>query len=172
MLNSRCRALGQGRFNSAWNAVVDYQSDVTPPTYSSISTNTTLANNPCSFNCLVSDDTNVSTYIFSINNTGTWTNDTATAFSDFFNTTAAWANVTKTLNGTVGNVVSYLWYANDTSNNWSSSDLFNLTVTAHYRPTVQMSPETITCRVYLETFSAQINVTNALNLQAFNFNLL
>jgi hypothetical protein len=120
---------------------------------------------------LVSDDTNVSTYIFSTNNTGTWTNDTATAFSNFFNTTAAWANVTKTLNDTVGNVVSYVWYANDTSNNWSSSDQYNLILTAPYRPSLQMTPDNVTCRIYLETFSIQINVTNAIDTQAFNFTI-
>lgn len=103
-----------------------------PPTFSSISANTSTAGKPCSFSCLISDNVNVSTYIFSTNNTGTWTNDTATAFSNFYNTTAAWANVTKTLNDTIGNVVSYLWYANNTSNNWSISDQYDLVLTAPF----------------------------------------
>jgi hypothetical protein len=108
--------------------------DSVPPTFGSISTNTTIAEQSCSFNCLANDETNVSTYIFSTNDTGVWTNDTAVAFSSFLNETAAWANVTKTLNNTVGNVVSFIWYANDTSNNWSHSGQYNLTTTAiqHY----------------------------------------
>lgn len=156
---------------SEFYIIVDYESGVTPPTYSLISTNTTVAGALCSFNCLVSDDANVSTYTFSTNNTGTWTNDTATTFSNFFNTTAAWANVTKTLNDTVGNVVSYLWYANDTSDNWSSSDQYNPTLTTSYRPSLQITPDNVTCRKYLGTFTLQINVTNAVNTQAFNFTI-
>jgi|GEM_PF-2912107 len=101
----------------------------TPPTYSSISANTTIANQPCSFSCFWTDETGLAFtggYIFETNNTGTFTNDTWTAFS----TDPQWANATKTLNDTVGNVVSYLWYANDTGNRWNSTDQYNLTVTA------------------------------------------
>lgn len=146
-------------------------SDTTGPTFDPKNPSTTVAGASCTFPCLIDDNLNVSSYIFSTNNTGSWTNDTATAFSSFFNTTAAWANVTKTLNDTVGNVVSYLWYANDTSNNWGSSDQYNLTLTAPYRPNLQMTPDNTTCRKYLETFSVQINVTNAIDTQAFNFTI-
>jgi hypothetical protein len=114
--------------------------DTVAPTFGSIGTNTTLAGRLCTFSCLVNDDTNVSTYIFSTNNTGVWTNDTAIIFSSFFNDSAAWANVTKTLNDTVGNVVSYLWYGNDTSNNWSNSDQYNLTTSALQRYLTVASP--------------------------------
>lgn len=117
--------------------------DTTPPTFGNVNTSTTVAGTPCSFNCLISDDTNVSTYIFSTNNTGTWVNDTAASFSSFYNSTAAWANVTKTLDNTAGDVVSYMWYANDTSNNWGSSDQYNLTVTAPLTISI-VSPENTT----------------------------
>jgi hypothetical protein len=103
--------------------------DVTPPVFGSITANTTSVGALCSFDCLISDDVNVSTYTFSTNNTGAWENDTALVFSSFYTSTAAWANVTKTLNDTGGNVVGYLWYANDTSNNWSASEQHNLTLT-------------------------------------------
>lgn len=106
------------------------ETDMTPPAFSTITTNTTVAGNPCNFSCLISDDVNVSKYIFSTNNTGVWANDTAAGFSSFYGSKAAWANVTKTLNDIVGNVVSYMWYANDTSDNWSHSDQYNLTLTA------------------------------------------
>ena len=115
-------------------------SDMAPPTFSNVGTSTSLAGQSCGFDCLISDNVNISTFVFGTNNTGTWTNDTAIAFSNFFNTTAAWANVTKTLNGTVGDVVSYVWYANDTSNNWSSSDQYSLTASALQRYLTVTSP--------------------------------
>jgi hypothetical protein len=40
-----------------------------------------------------------------------------------------------------------------------------------YTPNLQMSPNNVTCREYLETFNVQINVTNAVNAQAFNFTI-
>ena len=146
-------------------------SDNTPPTYGSISTNTTIASASCNFNCLINDDTNVSSYIFSYNNTGTWINDTTLAFTSFYNSSAAWANVTKTLNDTVGNTVSYLWYANDTSNNWSSSDQYNLTLTAPYRPTLQLTPTTQTCRKYGETFTVNMTISDPVDVTSLEFEI-
>jgi hypothetical protein len=110
-------------------AYIGPEADNVPPVFSAITANTTAAGKPCRFDCLVTDDVNVSTYIFSTNNTSAWINDTAVVFSSFYGSKAAWANVTKTLSDTVGNVVSYLWYANDTSNNWGKSDQYNLTLT-------------------------------------------
>lgn len=111
-----------------------------PPTFANISTNTTITGQPCSFNCLINDNTNVSAYIFSTNNTGSWINDTAVVFSSFFNATAAWANVTKTLNDADGKVVSYIWHANDTSNNWSRSGQYNFTTSALQNYLTVISP--------------------------------
>jgi hypothetical protein len=68
----------------------------------------------------------LSTFIFSTNNTGHWQNDSVLSFSG----TASWANVTKTLNSTVGTVVGYEWFANDTSGNWATTGIQTLTTRA------------------------------------------
>jgi hypothetical protein len=139
-----------------------------PPTFGSVGTNTTQAGLTCTFSCLVNDIANVSSYIFSTNNTGTWINNTAVLFSSFFNGSAAWANVTQTLSNAVGNVVGYMWYANDTSNNWANSGQYVLTVTVP-TPTLQLSPSTQTCSVYGENFTTQLVVTNAYTVTDFKF---
>jgi len=95
--------------------------DTTPPTYSDIATNTTVAGQPCQFQTLWNDNVNVSGYIFGTNNTGAWVNDTWASFTVFYNSTAAWSNVTKTLNSTVGARVEWQIWANDTSNNWNNT---------------------------------------------------
>jgi len=95
--------------------------DITSPTYSNVGTNTTVVGQPCLFQTLWNDDVNVSGFIFGTNNTGTQTNETWVAFATFFNTTAAWSNVTKTLNATVSVRVEWTIYANDTANLWNST---------------------------------------------------
>jgi hypothetical protein len=104
------------------------------PTYASISANTTNANWACLFSCLINDDTNVSVSIFSENITGPWTNTTVTLV--WINTTAAWANITKTNNATVGIVEGYMWYFNDTYNNWNSTTIQSLTTTFYAEITI------------------------------------
>lgn len=98
-----------------------------PPTYSSPSASSTAAGTNCVFSDFISSSVGLSFGIFSTNNTGHWQNDSAVAFSG---ATSAWLNSTKTLNATVGNVVSARWFANDTSNDWSASSFLNITVTS------------------------------------------
>jgi PGF-pre-PGF domain-containing protein len=96
------------------------------PAYSLFGVNTTLANSTAKFYSYWTDGTALHPtggYIFSTNNTGSWINDTWTAFS----TTPSWANLTKTLNETEGTVIGYRWYANDTSNNWNQTAIYSLT---------------------------------------------
>jgi hypothetical protein len=146
-------------------------SDISPPTFGSVYTNTTTTGQPCSFDCLVNDNTNVSSYIFSTNNTGSWVNDTVATFSSFYNSTAAWANVTKTLKDTKGDTVGYLWYANDTSNNWGDSDQYNLTLTAPYTLGLQLAPTAVTCRRYEETFTLNLTISNAVDTSSLKFEI-
>jgi hypothetical protein len=73
----------------------------------------------------------LSFYVFSTNNTGVWVNDTATAFTSNPQT----VSVTKTLSSTIGQVIGYRWYVNDTYNNWVDSGIQTLT-TAGYTITV------------------------------------
>lgn len=102
--------------------------DTTKPTYSNIAHNTTVASNLCLFSCYWTDDVGLSGFIFSTNNTGSWTNDT---WSDPWTgtPTTGWSNVTKTLNATVGLIIGYNFYCNDTSNNWNTTGIQSLTTT-------------------------------------------
>ena len=103
--------------------------EANPPTYSNVGTNTTGAGNPCEFSCEWTDDTYLAGYIFGTNNTGTWNNDTWTAWTP--PQTSAWSNVTKVLNSTVGVRVEYCWWANDTSDNWNNTGTLYL-ITGFY----------------------------------------
>lgn len=97
--------------------------DLTPPTYSDVTTSSRTESSSSTFSVLWTDDTNVSGYILETNNTGTFVNDTWRSFSTSVNPTSAYAAVTKTLNGTVGDVVTWRFWCNDTSNNWNSTSL-------------------------------------------------
>ena len=116
-------------------AVVGYQlmgsPDSSPPTYSNISASGTRANSSCTFSVLWTDNANVSGYVFGTSNTGTFMNDTWTPFSNFVNSTFAYANVTKILNSTIGSVVRWRFWCNDTSNNWNRISLQSLLVSSN-----------------------------------------
>jgi peptidylprolyl isomerase len=99
-----------------------------PPEYSTVSSSSTNAGSSCTFSVLWMDDAKVSGYIFETNNTGAFVNDTWTPFSDFVTQTSAYANVTKPLNSTIGTVVSWRFWANDTNGNWTGIPLQNLFV--------------------------------------------
>ena len=91
-----------------------------PPKYSDISiTPTSNANSSCIFSVEWTSDTNVSGYIFGSNNTGIFANDTWKPFYDFVNQTTGYSSVMKTLNGIVGNTVSWAFWCNDTQNRWT-----------------------------------------------------
>ncbi|MEK6833000.1 MAG: hypothetical protein AABY32_03040, partial [Nanoarchaeota archaeon] len=72
-------------------------------------------------------------YIFSTNNTGNWINDSVVNFT----TTPSLANVTKTLNSTIGTLVGYMWYFTDNNQNTNSTPVYTLT-------TREITPPTIT----------------------------
>jgi hypothetical protein len=101
-------------------------SDTTPPTYSSISTNTTLRGALCGFGIIWTDETGLSGYIFGGNWSGAWVNDTWAAFS----TNPQTINKTQTLSNGNDND-TYEWWANDTSNNWNNTGVLGLTVTPY-----------------------------------------
>jgi len=99
--------------------------DGTSPSYSNVSTSTTVAGAVCQFSCKWTDDSGLSGYIFGCNNTGTWINETWTSLSG----TEAWANVTKTLDSTVGDTIQYRWWCNNTDDSWTFTPLYSLTTT-------------------------------------------
>ncbi len=96
------------------------------PTYSNNQTNTTIGGQSILFSLLI-DDNNVlhpnGQYIFGTNNSGTWVNDSAINFTG----TPQWANITKTLNNTVGLTIGYRWYINDDTKNINNTEIFTLT---------------------------------------------
>lgn len=104
--------------------------DSTPPTYSNNSTNSTLANTSILHSLQWADDTALSGYIFSFDNgSGTLNNDSWVAMSG----TGNWSNVSKLVNSSVGAVIQWCVYANDTTNNWNGSSCtmpFNYTTTS------------------------------------------
>jgi hypothetical protein len=104
-----------------WSWVAD------PAVISGISTNSTVVGSQCAFNFTVSDPNGatLSDYIFGTNNTGSWVNSTATAFSS----TPQTLSLTKTLNTLSGSNVTYELWTNDTNNDWSNSGLQTLTLT-------------------------------------------
>ncbi len=104
--------------------------DTTPPTYSTAGHTGVTAGSTVTFYAYFSDNVALSHYIFSTNNTGSWVNDTAVAFAS----TPGWGNVSKTLTETVGAVVQYRWYWNDTSGNWGDMTVKSLTTVGSSAP--------------------------------------
>jgi len=103
--------------------------DITSPTYSDNSTNSTSAGGSTLFSLLADDDhvlTPNGTYIFSTNNTGIWANDSAVNFTAI----PSWANAIHTLNSTEGISIGYRWHINDSSANINNTEIYTLTTTA------------------------------------------
>jgi hypothetical protein len=100
--------------------------DTQAPTYSNLGVNTTIAGALCKFYVKWTDNVGLSKFRFGTNNTGTWINDTWTSLSG----NPAWANVTKTLNSTVGIKIAYRFWCNDTSNNLADTELEFLTTSS------------------------------------------
>lgn len=96
------------------------------PQFFDNSTNSTEVGDPIEFRLRWTDDTALSGYFLSFNNdSGTFTNDTWTRMEGIGN----WSNVTKTVNFTTKANISWRWFANDSSNKWNSTGVYNLTTT-------------------------------------------
>jgi hypothetical protein len=99
--------------------------DTTAPTWSSNSTNSTLAGSSISHNVFWADDAALSGYIFSFDNgNGTLYNDTWAAMDP-----SNWTNVSKTANSTADSTIRWMIYANDSSNNFNATDIFSYQTT-------------------------------------------
>jgi surface protein len=109
-----------------------FGSDTTPPTYTQVSVNNTIAGMSTNFSINVTDNTALHPnggYIFSTNNTWgntTWKNDSFVLFT----ITPSWANVTKVLNSTAGTWIGYRWYFNDSANNTNSTPIYTTNTTS------------------------------------------
>jgi hypothetical protein len=139
--------------------------DTTPPTYLLNSTNNTIAGQSATFSIYINDSTALhpnGQYIFSTNNTGTWINDSAVNFTS----TPSWANISKTLNSTVGAVVGYRWYIKDNANNSNNTIMYQLTTnttTDTTPPTYSQNQTNTTEAGTSATFSININDSTALH---------
>jgi hypothetical protein len=117
-----------GTSNTTGNYIIKI--DTIPPTYSQNSTNSTWAGKPVNYSLYWQDSgSGLSGYNFSFDNcTGTFVNDSWVAMTGSTN----WSNVTKTINSTVGCLIRWCVYTNDTANNWNSTSCnipFNYTTT-------------------------------------------
>jgi hypothetical protein len=95
-----------------------------PPYFSEGTSNTTMKGKPILFSAQVYDDSAVSGYKFSTNNSGSWVNDSFITASN-----GSWMNTTKILSSTKGGVIGYRWYANDSANDWNQTSIYTVTVT-------------------------------------------
>ncbi|MEM5800836.1 MAG: NosD domain-containing protein, partial [Candidatus Aenigmatarchaeota archaeon] len=101
--------------------------DTTPPFYSLNSTNSTIAGTAVSHNLFWQDNYGLSHAIFSFDNcTGEFQNISEMSLSG----TQAWSNFTVVINETVGCLIKWKVYANDTSNNWNETEVFSYTTTS------------------------------------------
>ncbi|MBL7206530.1 MAG: hypothetical protein ISS36_02945 [Candidatus Aenigmarchaeota archaeon] len=92
--------------------------------------NTTLENASAEFSVLWETNVNLSGYIFSWNASGSWVNDTWTAFTN------NWSNVSKTLNYSSGTIISWRVYANNSAGTWNVTDISAFIVNATTTPSV------------------------------------
>ncbi len=116
--------------NETWlfNFTSPAGADISPPGWSNNVTNFTTirAGENGLFNVTWTDETALSSYIFSINDSGLFVNDTTVRFSGTTNV----SSVAKTINSTKrrGEVIGWRVYANDTNNNWNSTSIFTFIV--------------------------------------------
>jgi hypothetical protein len=99
--------------------------DFTSPNIGSISATSHSIGSPVTLNSSVTDDVGIDSIIPSWNNTGTWVNQTAINAQGSKSFTASFTSVWNTNPGTV---VSAIFYAKDTSNNWAASSQANFTL--------------------------------------------
>ncbi|MCJ7768722.1 hypothetical protein MUP79_10075 [Candidatus Bathyarchaeota archaeon] len=106
--------------------------DVTKPTYSGVSTNSTVWATSCNFSITANDETALhpnGQYIFGCNNTGAFENETAINFT----VTSQFVSIAKTLNSTNSNatspeIVQFEWWFSDNAGNLNNTGLQTLTL--------------------------------------------
>jgi len=99
--------------NTTTPTLFNETADTLPPTFSGYTANTTLIGEPINFSVTITDESELSGYIFETNNTVDWVNGSWTVLAS-----GGLAQGITTLNSTVGTVVNITFYANDSSDNW------------------------------------------------------
>ncbi len=111
-----------------YNVKVDYTLSNAAPTWSNLNDNETSTtprkNDIVQMNVSLNDDANLSSYIFSWNDSGSWVNDSVVVINA--NQTTASANKTVTASKNI--VVSYLFYFNDSNGVNNQTDIGTFTV--------------------------------------------
>ena len=108
------------------NASLFWGGENNPPEYGTSSVSTTRMGETATFSCAWTDDSGLSYGKLGHNITGSWQNQTVKSlagFSDMFIDTAV-------LPSSANVKVGYRFYANDTSNQWSSTPILTLTTTS------------------------------------------
>ncbi|MEK6840186.1 MAG: hypothetical protein AABX72_04530, partial [Nanoarchaeota archaeon] len=133
--------------------------DTTPPTWSNTQKNeTTITQNDyVNFSVTWDDETALSAYIFSINQSLIFVNSTARTLSG---TSAIASNITQ-ITAATGTNVSWKFYANDTSGNWNATEVQTFVVSANVGMlnATLLSPLGINSQPANQTFTLQANVT-------------
>jgi hypothetical protein len=111
---------------ATYNYTTPLPPDTTPPAFSNFAVSQTAAGKSTVLAVDVSDtDFGLSKYCFCTNNTGAFVNSTFALFGSNPQTVTC----SLTLNSSVGKVIAWRIYANDTSDNWAASSLQYLTTT-------------------------------------------
>lgn len=147
--------------------------DEVVPQYTSNNTNNTDAGIPTLFGLYWTDNVELSGFIFSTNNSGSWQNDSWTALSG----QTSWSNVTKTANSTLGSNIVWRAFANDTSNNWASTTNFAFTTSDNIVPTYSSIHNNVTNYTNISTgriitfgakWSDNVNLSHYMNSSSVN----
>lgn len=140
--------------------------DATGPTAGTTGSAGTGAGRSASAYVSWSDVSGVSGSIFSTNNTGPWVNQT-------WSSSSQWGNYSFTLNVTVGLVVGWREYANDTVNNWSVGAIQTVTTTCGitFDGVAANDLDTSNTTVYAgyRFYSYSVNVTDPYGESDFNY---
>ncbi len=114
------------------------------------------------------DDSGLDSFIFSINQSGTYVNSTARGFKGLVNNSA---NVTR-ITAPYGYNVTWRFWANDSGNAWNVTSVQSFIVTCDYNGTGNWNINT-TCIVSQRSFQIKGNITifNSGNLSLINTNL-
>jgi parallel beta-helix repeat protein len=115
---------------SAYAPYLEINFTAPAPTYSSVGHNTSLAGANCEFYVNWASSSGLGGYVFGWNKTGIPTNDTWTdpwAGSP----KTGWSNVTKTLSIEGGNAIEWCVWANDTHNQWNTTELMIFVVSSY-----------------------------------------
>ncbi|MBI5697891.1 MAG: DUF2341 domain-containing protein, partial [Thaumarchaeota archaeon] len=151
--------------NENVTSLATFTIDATPPQYSLNSTNSTQVSSPVEFRLKWTDNVGLSGYIFSFDNcTSSFTNDTWQTMTG----TSNWSNVTKTINSTPSCTIRWKVYANDTSNNWNTSQTYSFITTDTTLPQWSSNASSIvssysTAKSYFNiTWTDNTNIDNAL----------